>query len=59
MGSILGRIIYRVRSSDAHGPVLNSPMAAAEDAPVIEAEVDAGALAAGMDGGGGGGEAEE
>ncbi|KAI8463423.1 MAG: hypothetical protein J3K34DRAFT_444121 [Monoraphidium minutum] len=49
MTSILGRIIYKVRSSDAHGPVINSPMAAAADAPVIDAEVDAEALAADMD----------
>jgi hypothetical protein len=50
MSSILGRVIYKVHSSDAHGPVTNSPRAAAADAPVIEAEVDAEALAADMDG---------
>lgn len=49
MSSILGRIIYKVHSSDLHGPVTNSPMAAAADAPVIDAEVDVEALAADMD----------
>ncbi|GBF99501.1 mitochondrial inner membrane protease subunit [Raphidocelis subcapitata] len=51
LSSILGRIIYRVAASDAHGPVTNSPAAAASDAPVVEAEVDVESLTAGMDGG--------
>jgi len=49
MSSILGRIIYKVHSSDAHGPVINSPMASAADAPVVEAEVDVDALTADME----------
>jgi hypothetical protein len=49
MSSILGRIIYKVHSPDAHGPVANSPMAADADAPVVDAEVDVEALAADMD----------
>lgn len=49
MSSIMGRIIYKVHSSDAHGPVINSPMAAVSDAPVIAAEVDVEALASDME----------
>lgn len=50
MSSIFGRVIYKARSSDAHGPVVNSPAAAAEDGPVIDAEVDPEALVADMEG---------
>eukprot|EP00877_Chromochloris_zofingiensis_P005976 jgi/Chrzof1/1631/Cz10g15030.t1 len=48
MDSILGRIIYRVKSAEQHGPVLNSARALAEDMAVIQHEVDLEQLTAGL-----------
>lgn len=45
LGSVLGRVVYSVRSAGEHGPVANSPSSAAGDAAVAEAEVDVDALA--------------
>jgi hypothetical protein len=45
LGSVLGRVVYSVRSAGEHGPVANAPSSAAGDAAVAEAEVDVDALA--------------
>ncbi|PSC67635.1 peptidase S24 S26A S26B S26C family [Micractinium conductrix] len=55
--NIVGRILYAARSESDHGPVENSEEGMAADAPVVEAELDIGALCGG--GGGGGGPGEE
>ena len=45
MESVLGRVVYSVRSAGDHGPVANAPSSAAGDAAVAEAEADVEALA--------------
>jgi hypothetical protein len=45
LSSVLGRVVYSVRSAGEHGPVANSPSSASGDAAVAEAEVDVDALA--------------
>lgn len=45
ISSVLGRVVYSVRSAGEHGPVANAPASASGDAAVAEAEVDVEALA--------------
>lgn len=45
MTSVLGRVVYSLRSAGEHGHVANAPSSAAGDAAVAEAEVDVDQLA--------------
>jgi hypothetical protein len=45
---IIGRVIYRVRDAERHGPVANNPAWEADDAAVVDTEIDPASLAAGM-----------